>query len=38
LAEAIHTTRVTITRIIGSFQEQDLIYFDRDRHIVIQDL
>jgi len=38
LAEAIHTTRVTITRVIGSFQEQNLIYFDRDRHIVIQDL
>jgi CRP-like cAMP-binding protein len=38
LAEAIHTTRVTITRIIGSFQEQDLIYFDRNRHIVIQGL
>lgn len=38
LAEAIHTTRVTITRILGDFQAQDLIYFDGDRHIVIQDL
>lgn len=38
LAEAIHTTRVTITRILGNFQQQGLIYFDCDRHIVIQDL
>lgn len=38
LAEAIHTTRVTITRILGNLQAQNLIYIDRDRHIVIQDL
>ncbi|MEM7592333.1 MAG: Crp/Fnr family transcriptional regulator [Cyanobacteria bacterium P01_A01_bin.83] len=38
LAEAIHTTRVTITRILGDFQNQDLIYFDNDRHIVIRNL
>lgn len=38
LAEAIHTTRVTITRILGDFQNQNLIYFDRDRHIVIKSL
>jgi CRP-like cAMP-binding protein len=37
LAEAIHTTRVTITRILGDLQQQEVIYFDRDRHIVIQD-
>ena len=38
LAEAIHTTRVTVTRILGDFQEQNLIYFDRERHIVIRNL
>ncbi len=38
LAEAIHTTRVTITRILGDFQHQDLIYFDNERHIVIKNL
>ncbi|MEM8673360.1 MAG: Crp/Fnr family transcriptional regulator [Cyanobacteria bacterium P01_G01_bin.67] len=38
LAEAIHTTRVTITRILGDFQHQGLIYFDNERHIVIKDL
>lgn len=36
LAEAIHTTRVTVTRILGDFQEQNLVYFDGDRHIIIQ--
>ncbi len=38
LAEAAHTTRVTVTRTLGDFQNQDLIYFDRDRHIVIKAL
>ena len=38
LAEAIHTTRVTITRILGDFQAQDLIYFDNERHIVVKAL
>jgi len=38
LAESIHTTRVTITRILGDLQAQDLIYFDRDRHLVIKNL
>lgn len=37
LAEVIHTTRVTITRILGDLQQQQVIYFDGDRHIVIQD-
>jgi CRP-like cAMP-binding protein len=37
LAEAIHTTRVTVTRILGDFQEQNLVYFDGDRHMIIQD-
>ena len=36
LAEAIHTTRVTVTRILGDFQAQNLIYFDGDRHMIIQ--
>ena len=38
LAESIHTTRVTITRILGDFQMQGLVYFDSDRHLVIKDL
>ncbi|MEY2832304.1 MAG: hypothetical protein RLZZ574_1562 [Cyanobacteriota bacterium] len=38
LAEAVHTTRVTVTRILGDFQEQNLVYFDGDRHIIIQGL
>ena len=38
LAEAIDTTRVTVTRILGSLQERELIYFDNDRHIVIVSL
>jgi len=37
LAESIHTTRVTITRILGDFQARNLIYFDRDRHLIIVD-
>ncbi len=36
LAAAIHTTRVTVTRILGDFQNQGLIYFDSERHIVIK--
>lgn len=38
LAEAICTTRVTVTRILGDFQNRDLIYLDSDRHIVFKDL
>ncbi|BAZ43461.1 putative transcriptional regulator, Crp/Fnr family protein [Chondrocystis sp. NIES-4102] len=38
LAEAIHTTRVTITRILGDWREQDLIYFDQERHLIIKNL
>ena len=38
LAESIHTTRVTITRILGEFQAQGLVYFDRDRHLVIKNI
>ncbi len=35
LANAIGTTRVTITRLLGEFQSQDWIRFDSDRHLVI---
>ncbi len=35
LAEAICTTRVTITRIMGDFQNRNLICVDKDRHIII---
>ena len=38
LAESIHTTRVTITRVLGDLQAQGLVYFDRDRHLVIRSL
>lgn len=38
LAESIHTTRVTVTRILGDLQQQNLVYFDSDRHLVITDL
>lgn len=38
LAEAICTTRVTITRILGDFQNKNLIYIDNQRHIVITNL
>ncbi|MEL6581015.1 MAG: Crp/Fnr family transcriptional regulator [Cyanobacteria bacterium J06621_12] len=38
LAESIHTTRVTITRILGEFQARGLVYFDRDRHLVIKNI
>ena len=39
LAEAICTTRVTITRIMGDLQNRNLICLDKNRHIIIcQDL
>ena len=38
LAKAIHTTRVTVTRVLGDFQTQGSIYFDDARHIVIKNL
>jgi CRP-like cAMP-binding protein len=38
LAETIHTTRVTVTRVLGDFQTKGSIYFDDARHIVIKDL
>ncbi|MGL5794695.1 MAG: Crp/Fnr family transcriptional regulator [Waterburya sp.] len=38
LAEAICTTRVTITRIVGDLRNENLIYFDSDRHLVIRNI
>jgi len=35
LANAIGTTRVTITRLLGDFQAQGQIRFDSDRHLII---
>jgi CRP-like cAMP-binding protein len=35
LANAIGTTRVTVTRLLGEFQRQGLISFDSDRHLII---
>lgn len=37
IANAIGTTRVTVTRILGDFQRQGLISFDKARHIIIDD-
>ena len=37
IASAIGTTRVTITRLIGEFQQRGLLFIDRDRHIVIRE-
>lgn len=35
LANAIGTTRVTVTRLLGDFQRQGVMSLDSDRHIVI---
>ncbi len=35
IANAINTTRVTVTRLLGDFQRQGIIKLDSDRHIVI---
>lgn len=35
LASIINTTRVTVTRILGDFQRENLITFDSERHIII---
>ena len=37
LANAIRTTRVTVTRLLGDFQRQGLIALDSDRHLIILD-
>ncbi|ACK72344.1 putative transcriptional regulator, Crp/Fnr family [Gloeothece citriformis PCC 7424] len=36
LANAIGTTRVTVTRLLGDFQRQGLISVDGDRHIILK--
>ncbi len=36
LAEAINTTRVTVTRTLGDFQRQELLYIDGEKHIVLK--
>jgi CRP-like cAMP-binding protein len=36
LANSICTTRVTVTRILGSFQQRGSIEFDSDRHLIIK--
>ncbi|AFY78567.1 MAG: Crp/Fnr family transcriptional regulator [Hydrococcus sp. C42_A2020_068] len=35
LANAIGTTRVTITRLLGDFQRQGIISLDSDRHMIV---
>ncbi len=36
IANAIGTTRVTVTRLLGKLQRQGCIVLDRDRHIIIK--
>lgn len=36
IANAIGTTRVTVTRLLGDWQKQDLISFDDNRHLLIK--
>jgi CRP-like cAMP-binding protein len=38
LAEAIHTTRTSIIQILKDWRNQNLIYFDRKRHLVIKNI
>jgi CRP-like cAMP-binding protein len=37
LANAIGTTRVTVTRLLGEFQRQGLVSIDCDRHLIVRD-
>jgi len=37
LANAIGTTRVTVTRLLGEFQRQGAVSSDCDRHLIIHD-
>jgi len=37
LANAIGTTRVTVTRLLGEFQRQGAVSSDGDRHLIIHD-
>ena len=36
LADALCTTRVTVTRILGDLQNQNLLEFDSNRHLIIK--
>ncbi len=36
IADAVCTTRVTITRILGELQNQNLLEFDSDRHLIVK--
>jgi CRP-like cAMP-binding protein len=38
LAEAIHTTRTSIIKILKDWRNNNLIYFDRKRHLVIKNI
>ncbi|MBW4649400.1 MAG: Crp/Fnr family transcriptional regulator [Kastovskya adunca ATA6-11-RM4] len=37
LANAIGTTRVTVTRLLSKLKNEGQIIFDRDRHIIVKD-
>jgi len=37
LANAISSTRVTVTRALGQLQEEGWLFIDRNRYIVITD-
>jgi len=38
IAYTINTTRVTVTRLLGEFQDKGYIEIDRDRHITLLNL
>ncbi|MGF1488747.1 MAG: Crp/Fnr family transcriptional regulator [Prochloraceae cyanobacterium] len=38
IAHTINTTRVTVTRLLGEFQDKGYIEIDRDRHITLLNL
>ena len=36
IADAIRTTRVTVTKLFGDFQRKGLVAFDEERHLIIK--
>ena len=36
IADAIRTTRVTVTKLLGDFQGKGLVAFDEERHLIIK--
>ena len=38
LADAIGTTRVTVTRLFKDFQDKSWLFFDEDRHLIITNI